>query len=34
MGTNGPRGEPFAENYAFDLEARVLERYFEKFGLP
>jgi hypothetical protein len=31
---NGPRGEPFAEDYAFDLEARVLERYFEEFGLP
>lgn len=31
---NGPRGEPFAEDYAFDLEARVLDRYFAEFGLP
>jgi hypothetical protein len=31
---NGPRGEPFAENYAFDLEKEVLERYFHEFGLP
>ncbi|MDY3553419.1 hypothetical protein R5W24_002520 [Gemmata sp. JC717] len=31
---SGPRGEPFAEGYAFDLEAAVLERYFAEFGLP
>lgn len=31
---NGPRGEVFAEDYAFDLEAVVLERYFREFGLP
>lgn len=28
------RGEPFAEDYAFDLEPLVLDRYFEEFGLP
>ena len=31
---NGPRGEDFADNYAFDLEREVLERYFAEFGLP
>lgn len=31
---NAPRGEPFAEDYAFDLESEVLERYFAEFGLP
>ena len=31
---NAPRGEPFAEDYAFDLEVEVLERYFAEFGLP
>lgn len=31
---NAPRGERFAEDYAFDLEAEVLERYFAEFGLP
>ncbi len=31
---NGPRGEPFAEDYAFDLEAEIRERYFAEFGLP
>ncbi|HEY1188210.1 MAG TPA: hypothetical protein VGE74_11165 [Gemmata sp.] len=31
---NGPRGEPFAEGYAFELEATVLERYFAEFGVP
>ena len=31
---NAPRGEPFAEDYAFDLEPLVLERYFAEFGLP
>ncbi len=29
-----PRGEPFAEDYAYDLEREVLERYFAEFGLP
>ncbi|MBP3957141.1 hypothetical protein J8F10_17900 [Gemmata sp. G18] len=31
---NGPRGEDFAEDYAFDLEREVLERYFGEFGFP
>jgi hypothetical protein len=31
---NGPRGEPFAEDYALDLEPLVLEHYFEEFGFP
>jgi hypothetical protein len=31
---NSPRGEGFAEDYAFTLEVIVLERYFEEFGLP
>jgi hypothetical protein len=31
---NCPRGEDFAEDYAFDLEPLVLERYFDEFGLP
>lgn len=31
---NGSRGEKFAEDYAFDLEKVVLERYFAEFGLP
>ncbi len=31
---NGPRGEGFAEDFAFALEVMVLERYFEEFGLP
>ncbi len=31
---NGPRGEPFAEDYALELEREVLERYFAEFGLP
>lgn len=31
---NAPRGERFAEDYAFALEREVLERYFEEFGLP
>ena len=31
---NGPRGEDWAEQYAWAYEAMVLERYFEEFGLP
>jgi hypothetical protein len=31
---NGPRGERFAEKYAFSLEPLVLGRYFNEFGLP
>ncbi|VTR92205.1 Uncharacterized protein OS=Dysgonomonas gadei ATCC BAA-286 GN=HMPREF9455_01415 PE=4 SV=1 [Gemmata massiliana] len=31
---NAPRGEGFAEDYAFDLEREVLERYFAEFGFP
>jgi hypothetical protein len=31
---NSPRGEDWAEQYAWAHEAMVLERYFEEFGLP
>lgn len=31
---NGPRGEPFAEQFALELGREVLERYFHEFGLP
>ena len=29
---NGPRGEDFAEDFAWELECEVLERYFNEFG--
>lgn len=31
---NAPRGEDWAEQYAWAYELMVLERYFEEFGLP
>lgn len=31
---NGPRGEDFAENYAWEYETLIWERYLEEFGLP
>ena len=31
---NAPRGEEWAEQYAWAYEVMVLERYFEEFGLP
>jgi hypothetical protein len=32
--TDIPRGEDWAEQYAWAYEVMVLERYFEEFGLP
>jgi hypothetical protein len=31
---NSPRGEDWADQYAWAYELMVLERYFEEFGLP
>ncbi len=31
---NSPRGEDWAEQYAWAYEAMILERYFKEFGLP
>lgn len=29
---NGPRGEEFAEEFAWELEREILDRYFDEFG--